>query len=544
MNMKFSVLIGNVLLIGLIVLITAVGVNKVAVLDDKMTVINDKNSVKQRFAINFRGSVHDRAISIRDVVLSDNSQGVQKAISEIRTLENFYADSAGPLDDLMADESSASERQILNDIKRVEQSTLPLVTQIIQLINSGQQENAKSILMNQASPAFSEWLRVINQYIDYQEEQNKSETSFVRNAIGDFSGMMLGVTGIAVLIGVAITWLNLHLIARQLGGEPKYIASQLKRMAQGDLTLKLPKSTQGSVLHSLCKLQAKLHSTVVGINSAAEGIETRHRGADSDSEGLVELSNKQYSYSDRANSDLQGVRAEANTISDLLIRTTENSNSSLESSVKGVKAVDTASSEINKVLETVSHAVENIRKLEKRTQEIGGITNTISGISEQTNLLALNAAIEAARAGESGRGFAVVADEVRSLAKRTGVATSEIESMLNEVREETNSTMAIMDSSLPQIEKGIELSKESTNLLREIERTARESMGNVLEVVDASKKQFSLLEDLYNSMGSVVSTSDEIGNTSKELYTQSQQSCASLGEMANDLKSKAAYFNV
>jgi len=137
-----------------------------------------------------------------------------------------------------------------------------------------------------------------------------------------------------------------------------------------------------------------------------------------------------------------------------------------------------------------------------------------------------------------------VADEVRSLAKRTGVATSEIESMLNEVREETNSTMAIMDSSLPQIEKGIELSKESTNLLREIERTARESMGNVLEVVDASKKQFSLLEDLYNSMGSVVSTSDEIGNTSKELYTQSQQSCASLGEMANDLKSKAAYFNV
>jgi len=39
MNMKFSVLIGNVLLIGLIVLITAVGVNKVAVLDDKMTVI-------------------------------------------------------------------------------------------------------------------------------------------------------------------------------------------------------------------------------------------------------------------------------------------------------------------------------------------------------------------------------------------------------------------------------------------------------------------------------------------------------------------------
>ena len=36
-------------------------------IDNKLTVINDQNAVKQRFAINFRGSVHDRAIAIRDV---------------------------------------------------------------------------------------------------------------------------------------------------------------------------------------------------------------------------------------------------------------------------------------------------------------------------------------------------------------------------------------------------------------------------------------------------------------------------------------------
>ena len=45
-----------------------------------------------------------------------------------------------------------------------------------------------------------------------------------------------------------------------------------------------------------------------------------------------------------------------------------------------------------------------IAELERRAEEIGEITQTVSGVSDQTNLLALNAAIEAARAGEHGRG--------------------------------------------------------------------------------------------------------------------------------------------
>lgn len=79
---------------------------------------------------------------------------------------------------------------------------------------------------------------------------------------------------------------------------------------------------------------------------------------------------------------------------------------------------------MEKIALTVNSTVEQVKLLEAKTKDIGGILNVISGISEQTNLLALNAAIEAARAGESGRGFAVVADEVRQLAKRTGEATS------------------------------------------------------------------------------------------------------------------------
>ncbi|WP_113907750.1 hypothetical protein [Aliidiomarina celeris] len=56
--------------------------------------MSDIESAEQRYAINFRGSVHDRAIAIRDAVLTQDAQQRAGFYRQIEELKAFYAEAA------------------------------------------------------------------------------------------------------------------------------------------------------------------------------------------------------------------------------------------------------------------------------------------------------------------------------------------------------------------------------------------------------------------------------------------------------------------
>ncbi|MCK8123927.1 methyl-accepting chemotaxis protein [Pseudoalteromonas sp. 2CM39R] len=133
---------------------------------------------------------------------------------------------------------------------------------------------------------------------------------------------------------------------------------------------------------------------------------------------------------------------------------------------------------MNELAQQMEQAAQEISALDKQSQQIAAIVQSISSIAEQTNLLALNAAIEAARAGEQGRGFAVVADEVRQLASRTSKATEEIVEVVNNNQSLTQNTVKVIEQGKVKAEQGVSLSNESGQVMEDIQHGAQ-------QVVDA-----------------------------------------------------------
>jgi methyl-accepting chemotaxis protein len=149
------------------------------------------------------------------------------------------------------------------------------------------------------------------------------------------------------------------------------------------------------------------------------------------------------------------------------------------SAQKGAAVVQQTVDVMRQLAEHMEQAADRIGALDKQSQLIGSIIQSISSIADQTNLLALNAAIEAARAGEQGRGFAVVADEVRQLASRTSKATEEIVGVVQQNQQLAEQAVNVIISGKQQAQQGLELAGQAGSVIVEIQDGAQRVVSAV-----------------------------------------------------------------
>ncbi|ONH53333.1 methyl-accepting chemotaxis protein [Pseudomonas cedrina] len=527
--------------LSLLVLITAVGIQRVGFIDSTLKDVGEKAAVVQRYAINFRGSVHNRAIAIRDAVLVKDEAALNLHLAEIDQLKRDYQDSAVMMDRLLGSSAaSAEETRLLGDIKAIERQALASTERVINLRRNNDLAGAQDLLLTQASADYTQWLGRVNALIDFEEAQIRQRLDTVQSAASHFALLMVLASAAAIILSVLVSLLIIRKVKATLGAEPEEVAEAIRRLANGELNQPIETRYPDSVMGLLKNALARLGDTITEVRSAAQAL--RHSSVTllsvaSDNRRQITLQTSEAQHVAAAITQMAASVSEVSGYASAASKATILADAEVDSGHRLVGEVTVAIEELATILDQATHRVNQVSS---DSESIETVIEVINAIAAQTNLLALNAAIEAARAGEHGRGFAVVADEVRSLATRTQQSTQEIRDMIGKLQSGTQDAADIMQRSRNLAQVTVVQTRDSQVALGKISQEVGAINAMNAQIASASVQQSAAAEEVAQNVTRIHGSTVQSAAGSEVVEGANQE----LVELADRLSTRVAFFNV
>lgn len=309
-----------------------------------------------------------------------------------------------------------------------------------------------------------------------------------------------------------------------------------------DLSVKIPVSEDitGAIGDSLNLLSKEISKTLKEVKETSSQVATVSNIVKKQSDHVIEV----------ASQERQEVELTTALLSDAVESMNLIASSAQDANVKASttivntqKALDTVMQSVEGITEirgTIGETEKRIKRLGERSQEITGIVNLINSIAERTHILALNASMHAASAGEAGRGFAVVADEVQRLAENAREATSEISTLVNNIRVETTDTVTTMNTAITQVAEGTRLAEQASMSMIETQAATNDLVNSVKDIADRSITQATASNKVLEMTKQIQSSTIETG---KELLEQTKNTDR-LVQYSADLVSSVGVFNL
>ncbi len=529
---------GFAILLFVMLVISLFGLYKINIADNSLTQLSKQTAVEQRHAINFRGSVHDRAIAIRDAVLVQDTQLSSKYQKNIQELDEFYQKSAQVLDSMFLKfKHSPAEERMLKEIKATEKSTLVITNKLLELINNNQFELANNYLIEQVSPAYTKWLEKINLLIDYQEASIQSLVAAAISETTSFQVTMLTSTFIALIVIILVAINIVQGLKRIIGGEPEDAAAIINVIASGNLTVEVS-ANKNSILSAVEDLRKYL------TDITKSSITTANKLTLASKHLLLSAQNNEALISNQKESTQRGATAVtemSDTVASVASHTNEAAalaKAAMTEFVAGQTEVNKTQVSINDLASKVIEAAKVIHHLSEDSKEISRVMEVIEGIAEQTNLLALNAAIEAARAGDQGRGFAVVADEVRSLALRTQDSTREIHTVIEKMQTSSEKAVTVMNQGQEQATLSVNQAKLAGDALNAIHASVTQITDMNQQIAAATDQQSAGAVEISENFNQITSSALKAEQEAGKLTAASRE----LEEIAKALELNVKQF--
>jgi methyl-accepting chemotaxis protein len=510
----------------------------------------------------------NKAVSENTLALM-NAATLNQSVTELeKTLSNNMTKAEENLQAYSQHQLSREEENLLGSLTTLMLGYKSNVKDSIELVKQ-QDKMALAIKVSGSSAQKKAIEDTLMSLVSIHNEESKRLFESSGQTVQQSLYLTLSLIGAGILLSVSLGFL----LSRMIAGPIRQVKAKLAEISQagGDLTGRLAVPSRDEVgqlasefnsmmdsiqriikevLHhaelvarTSSELSSKASQTQAASNEISFAVKGIAAGADTQVESITETSVSM----NQMSAGIQQISANAQEVNAASVETTELAR-------QGKEVMEQSMAKIEAVTLTVNRSADMVKKLGKRSQEIGKIVDTITTIASQTNLLALNAAIEAARAAEHGRGFAVVADEVRKLAEESGLAAKQIAGMIQEIQQETTKVAEQMVSGAVEVEEGLRVSQVAKDSFQQIYEAIERMSKQVIEVSAATEQMAAGTEDVLQSVQTIVLIAESATDETTKVYATVEDTSNSMNEivaasnglttMAGDLQKLVGQFKV